>query len=485
MLDSKMLLICTDPSLIKTVQRVTSSINNLHLGVISEIDAACSHLEDPELGLFIVHITHESNISEVTRLLRSIAATGLPIPLLILSDHYQADQALSLLRLGAVDYLSRPLDLRRLAYLVDVLTVRARCVGVGGRHSSDALPEPTPVQTLGEQEPFLYYPYADMGRMMDQVRTVAPQDTTVLLSGETGTGKTHLARLIHELSPRSDQPFLVINCGALSSGLIESEMFGHVKGAFTGADRDRVGKFSEVARGTLLLDEIDALPLALQAKLLRAVEERIFEPVGSNKSQTIRARLIAASNRSLDQEAAEGRFRSDLYYRLNVVGFTLPPLRHRPWTIAPLANQYIGEFSARNGRDVRGMTAEVLRLLEAYAWPGNVRELRNVIERAVALCPAPEIQADDLPAAIRPQSGNPTATATPQAAEPSTHSPELSRPPGNRSTLTATKEEAEIARITEALEKHGNNRLRAAAELGISRMTLYKKLRKYNLFGMG
>src|SRR5207253_1550974 len=169
-----------------------------------------------------------------------------------------------------------------------------------------------------------------------------------------------------ELSPRRIEPFLVINCGALAADLIESEMFGHVKGAFTGAERARAGKFAAAGRGTLLLDEIDALPLNLQAKLLRAVEERIFEPVGSNRSQPMRARLIAASNRALDQEAAHGRFRSDLYYRLNVVGFTLPPLRHRPWTIAPIANQYIAEFSARNGREVRGLTREVLRVLEAY-----------------------------------------------------------------------------------------------------------------------
>jgi DNA-binding NtrC family response regulator len=311
-----------------------------------------------------------------------------------------------------------------------------------------------------------------MGRMMDQVRTVAPQETTVLLTGETGTGKTHLARLIHELSPRRELPFLVVNCGALSSGLIESEMFGHVRGAFTGADRDRAGKFQEVGTGTLLLDEIDALPLALQAKLLRAVEERVFEPVGSNKSQPMKARLIAASNRALDQEAASGRFRSDLYYRLNVVGFTLPPLRHRRWTIGPLANHYVEEFSGKNGRPVRTLSSEVVRVLEGFAWPGNVRELRNVIERAVALCPSPEIQLDDLPAIIRPAEPSPevsmAARATPTAAP---------------ATLARTTEEAEIARITEVLVKHGNNRLRAALELGISRMTLYKKLHKYGLMG--
>jgi transcriptional regulator with PAS, ATPase and Fis domain len=331
----------------------------------------------------------------------------------------------------------------------------------------------SPVQSLGQRDPFLYLPFADMGRLMEQLRVVAPQDSTVLLCGETGTGKTHLARLIHELSPRADQPFLVINCGALSANLIESEMFGHVRGAFTGADRDRVGKFCDVGRGTLLLDDIDGLPVALQAKLLRVVEERVFEPVGSNKSQPMRARLIAASNRQLDREAAEGRFRLDLYYRLNVVGFTVPPLRQRPWMVGPMAQQYLAEFSERHNRGVCAISPEALRALGTYAWPGNVRELRNVIERAVSLSPGPEIDLSDLPGSIlnRPEG---------QMAHSSLRRP---REVNGAWTLARTAEEAEIARITEVLVKHENNRARAASELGISRMTLYKKLHKYGLMG--
>jgi DNA-binding NtrC family response regulator len=485
MLVSKTLLITSDSSIAQTVQSLISSINNLRLEVLAGINEVESRLESSEVGIILVHLSHTSDAGMVTGLLRTIASARRPVPLLVLSDEYHAEQALALLRLGAVDYLSRPLDMRRLSYLLDVLTVRARFMGLTARPSAEAPRESPPIQSLGEGVPFLYYPYADMGRMMDQVRTVAPQDTTVLLSGETGTGKTHMARLIHELSPRREAPFLVINCGALSGELIESEMFGHVRGSFTGADRDRVGKFSEVGRGTLLLDEIDAIPIHLQAKLLRAVEERVFEPVGSNRSQTVRARLIAASNKSLDQEAAAGRFRSDLYYRLNVVGFTIPPLRHRPSIIAPLANQYIGEFSSRNGRDVRGLSAETLRILESYSWPGNVRELRNVVERAVALCPGPEIELDDLPIALRSHASVSQSTETSQFTEPDDTFLDAARSARLPSTLIATKEEAEMTRISQALEKHGNNRLRAAAELGISRMTLYKKLRKYNLFGSG
>jgi DNA-binding NtrC family response regulator len=323
-------------------------------------------------------------------------------------------------------------------------------------------------------EPFLYACSGEMDALMSQVRRVAPRDTTVLLGGETGTGKTRLARLIHELSPRAAEPFLVINCGALSSSLIESEMFGHVRGAFTGADRDRTGKFAEVGRGTLFLDDIDCLPPALQVKLLRTVEERVFEPVGSNRPLSLQARLITASNRALDQEVAAGRFRADLYYRLNVVSFALPPLRDRPGVIPELSRTFAEEFARRDGYPAPDLSPEALDALTSYGWPGNVRELRNAIERAVALCGGSELHAADLPTAVRS-----TAVAT---AEPAPRPrAEAATSPGPATTLARSKEDAEATRIVQALDQHGNNRLRAAAELGISRMTLYKKLRKYNL----
>src|SRR5262249_5978903 len=234
------------------------------------------------------------------------------------------------------------------------------------------------------------------------------------------------------------------------------------------------GKFAAAGRGTLLLDEVNSLPLPLQSKLLRAVDERVFEPVGSNKPQPLRARLIAVSNKPLEQEVAAGRFRSDLYYRLNVVGFYLPPLRDRRSAVAPLASKFVAEFAGRNRPDVQGIAPEALQALEAYHWPGNVRELRNVIERAVALCPGPEIVLRDLPEVVRLSEG-PLAAAT---CPPRLSAPSAARPV----TLAQTKEETEILRITDALQKHHNNRLRAASELGISRMALYKKLHKYGLF---
>jgi DNA-binding NtrC family response regulator len=265
-----------------------------------------------------------------------------------------------------------------------------------------------------------------------------------------------------------------VECGSLSPTLIESEMFGHVKGAFTGADRERLGKFAAAGRGTLLLDEINSLPLPLQSKLLRAVEDRVFEPVGSNKGQPLHARIIAVSNAQLEQEINAGRFRADLYFRLNVVGFYMPPLRSRRSSITPLCQKFVGEFAACNRPDVTGITREALIALQEYDWPGNVRELRNVVERAVALCPGPMIQLSDLPEAIRsPIEGSDRLHAMMPQEEV----------PGNfaRMTLAESKEVAEIQRIKEALAKHKNNRLRTADELGISRMGLYKKLHKYGL----
>jgi two-component system response regulator HydG len=423
-------------------------------------------LQDDEIALILIHLLPPADPEEVISLLRVIATTKRAIATLAVGEQHHPTQALDLLRAGVADYLSRPLDLGRLAYLIDALTARARYPGL------QATPRTKAAASEGPTEPIFYTRCAAMGQLMEQVRLVAPQDTTLLLGGETGTGKTRLARLIHELSSRRADPFLVINCGALATNLIESEMFGHVKGAFTGADRDRSGKFADVRGGTLVLDEIDALPLASQAKLLRALEERVFEPVGSNKSQPVRARLIAASNRPLDKEIEAGRFRSDLYYRLNVVQFYLPPLRERRSEITHLATTVVAELAGRNGRPVQSIAEEALHALQAYDWPGNIRELRNVVERAVALCPRNEIQLADLPEGIH-------------RASPGTairHSGPL-QGSASAASLGQVRREAEAARIAEALERHGNNRLRAAADLGISRMTLYQKLHKYGLIG--
>jgi two-component system response regulator HydG len=340
----------------------------------------------------------------------------------------------------------------------------------GAADSSASSAEARLTETLYELMP-------EMAELRDQVKRIVPQDVSLLLTGETGTGKTRLARLIHDLSPRRDEPFLIVDCGSLANNLIESEIFGHVRGAFTGADRQRSGKFAAAGRGTLVLDEINSLPLSLQSKLLRAVDERVFEAVGSNKPEALEARLIAITNTSLEAEVVAGRFRADLYYRINVVGFYLQPLHTRPGAIARLARKFLFEFADRNRPDVTGLAVEALTALEQYSWPGNVRELRNVMERAVALCHGPNVQVADLPETVR--FGSAVGPAVGSAFGAGRFEPPPQAPAPTPWQASVDRDKNEIARIRFALEKHNNNRLRAAAELGISRMGLYKKLRKY------
>jgi DNA-binding NtrC family response regulator len=470
MRDCTALLMTTAPSLIEAVEQARDPIPCLRLEVCGELAGILDRQLWDDVALVLVHLTGADGETDIRRFIGAVAACNPSCSIVVVAERYQDDQAVAVLRAGATDYLKLPLGHSRLTYLLDTLTLRARV----GLRQNGAGPEAE--RGANRQDPFHFVLAPEMAELMEQILRVGPQDTTLLFTGETGTGKTRLARLVHELSPRRDEPFLVIDCGALSPSLIESEMFGHVKGAFTGADRHRLGKFAAAGRGTLLLDEINSLPRELQGKLLRAVDEHVFEPVGANEPVPLQARLIAASNSPLDREVAEGRFRTDLYYRLNVVGFYLPPLRERPEAIVPLANKFVAELAARNGRPIHRIAPEALRALRAYNWPGNIRELRNVLERAVALCPGTEIQLPDLPGVLSPVR-QPPARAGVRSTLP--FLPARTGQP----TLATAKEEAEIVRITAALERHGNNRLRAAAELGISRMALYKKLHKYGMMG--
>jgi DNA-binding NtrC family response regulator len=305
-----------------------------------------------------------------------------------------------------------------------------------------------------------------MREVLEMVQQVAPARTTVLLQGESGTGKELIAKVIHQLSPRSRQPMVTVHCAALSPTLLESELFGHEKGAFTGAHERRVGRFEQAQGGTLFLDEIGEIDATVQIKLLRFLGERTFERVGSNKTLTADVRLIAATNKNLEELVAAGTFREDLYFRLKVVPIVLPSLQDRKEDIPLLAQTFTNEFAKENEKPVKGFTSDAMDLLLAYRWPGNVRELRSAIERAVVLCRGDRIGSRDLPPSVRelrPPGGAGRAMAGPQVPLPS------------------TVKEAEKELIIRALKETDGNRTLAAKKLGMSRRTLHRKLHTYNL----
>ncbi|MFO0944972.1 MAG: sigma-54 dependent transcriptional regulator [Planctomycetota bacterium] len=304
--------------------------------------------------------------------------------------------------------------------------------------------------------------------MLEDVRMVANHDVTVLLVGETGSGKTTLAKLFHELSPRHQSNFIHVACGALPPSLIESELFGHERGAFTGADRDKIGKFEAAGDGTLLLDEIDALDLEQQVKLLRVIELREFEPVGSNETRTVRARVIVASNVCLETLVANNRFRKDLYYRLNVLKFNLPPLRERILDVVPMAFSFVRHAAEKCSVKIARVKPDFVDAIKSYHWPGNLRELSNCMERAVVLCRNGTLSASCLPAAIS------------QGARPSSSLREDVVVQPNQS-LPHKVAESERIIIEEVLRKHNYRRGPAAEELGVSRVTLYNKMKKYGI----
>jgi DNA-binding NtrC family response regulator len=298
--------------------------------------------------------------------------------------------------------------------------------------------------------------------LLEPLALAAAHDVTVLVTGETGTGKTHVARYIHEHSKRRSERLLVVPCGALSPALVDTEFFGHVKGAFTGADQAKIGKFEAAGAGTLLLDEIDTLGLEQQAKLLRVIETGEFEPVGSNETRRCQARVIAASNIDLAQAVQAGRFRQDLYYRLNVLSLYLPPLRERVQDIAALARGMALRFSTKFRKPLFRITPEAQAVLEEFAWPGNIRQLENVVQQAVLLSDGLELQPHHVLPMLR--------TANP--------------PPTCAGGLFDKFRQQERTAIEQALIDCGQCRSRAARSLGISRATLYNKLKKYDLLRM-
>jgi two-component system, NtrC family, response regulator HydG len=383
--------------------------------------------------------------------LSEIRPRGLPITTIVISGEGDIPDAVQAIKLGAYDYLRKPVDPPRLRQTLNNLSehlavseenqrLRLRLMGVG---------ELGPI--IGQSQA--------MRRVMALVEQAAPSSASVIIQGDSGTGKEIVARTIHESSPRRNGPYVAINCAALPEGLLESELFGHERGAFTGADQRRAGCFELANGGTLLLDEITEMKIDLQAKLLRVIEEQKLRRLGGTSEITLDVRVLAASNRNLEEALRDAALREDLYYRLNVFTIELPPLRDHPEDIPDLAEHFIREFSEADAKAVKGVDTDALEVLRNYRWPGNVRQLRNVIQRALIVSHGPLIVADDLPPEVRRLSGN-TAGAF-----------ELS--------LGSSLDDLEREFIRRTLEFTSGNKARAAELLGISLKTLYNRLERY------
>jgi DNA-binding NtrC family response regulator len=388
-------------------------------------------------------------------LLRQVRADHGDLPFLLVTAYADVRDAVQALKLGAVDYLAKPIDLDELVAAVQ------DALGVAAGPSSWEVPAEV-LEGMVAESPAWRLAVRDAWR-------VASSDATVLLTGESGTGKEVLANLIHRASNRNQGPLVAVNCGAIPADLLSSELFGHEKGAFTGAAARRLGRFSEAASGTLLLDEIGELPLDLQPALLRALETRKVSPVGSDREHEVDLRLVAATNCDLETAVAEGKFRQDLYYRLNVVAIEIPPLRQRPDDVLPLARHFLKQSGFADKR----ISPATGRLLAAHQWPGNVRELGNAMERAALMSRTEIILPEHLPPAVR--------AARVAEAKLETESAAGAMPPEPADQPVKTLAEKEVDHIRQVLEQTGGNRTHAAKLLGITRRGLIYKLKRLGL----
>jgi DNA-binding NtrC family response regulator len=363
----------------------------------------------------------------------------------VLTAYGSIEAAVEAMRHGAQDFLVKPIRIEALLHRIETVTLHQSVVAES-RYLRGVLEVDVPPTGLVGKS-------SAIEEVRHLIARVAPTDSTVLIVGETGSGKELVARAVHRGSPRRELPFVAINCGSIPETLLESELFGHVRGSFTGADRDKRGLFEVAGRGTIFLDEIGEMPLSLQPKILRALEAREILRVGSTVPVKISARMIAATHRDLPQMIEGGAFRADLYYRLNVVEIAVPPLRQRPEDVLPIAEHLLGRLCRRMNRAVPALNHEAASALQRYRWPGNVRELANILERALILSDAPSITPGDLPGIVTSTQSLCVATE-----------------------LKAARQEWERDFIRRVLARCGGDKRRAAEELGIDLATLYRKL---------
>src|SRR6185295_5222281 len=389
-------------------------------------------------------------------LLAELRGAGFGPPVIVISGHGTVDAAVQAIRLGAYDFLEKPLALSRVVVTVQNALERGR-LERELRRLADRLDRAEPL--LGEGPA--------MRRLKAELRTAAAAESRILILGENGTGKELVAREIHRLSGRAQKPFVEVNCAAIPEDLIESELFGHVKGAFTGAANSRPGRFEQADGGTLFLDEIADMSLKTQAKVLRALQEQRFERVGGGAPIQVDVRVLAATNKDLEKEIRDGRFREDLYFRLAVIPLRVPPLRERREDVPLLVEHFVAFFARELGRQPKAVERTAMERLRAYAWPGNVRELRNLVERWMIMTPGEAIRENDLPAAVR--------------GDGSAADPARSVWAADYGSLRDARDAFERFFIEKTLAEQDGNVSRTARALGLERSHLYRKMRAYGI----
>lgn len=387
--------------------------------------------------------------------IKRVQALENPPACIMLTAYGSIETAVDAMKAGAYDFLTKPVNLDSLDLLLD-RCLESRNLKRENKQLKQALASKYAFEKLiGKSE--------KMQEVLDTLEQIAPARSTVLLTGESGTGKELAAKALHQLSPRVDKPFVAVHCAALSTNLLEAELFGHEKGAFTGASERRIGRFEAADGGTIFLDEIGEIDPSVQVTLLRILETRTFERVGGNQPIQVDVRLVAATNRDLKEMVEEGDFREDLYYRLDVLQVVMPPLRERRDDIPLLIKHFLDQFTTENNKELSGLTSEALNTMVAYDWPGNVRELRNSVERMVVMARSASITLKDVPTHIR------------QQADQSKNADQRARP----ESLDIEANEKSL--IIQALDDCDGNRSAAARKLGISRRTLHRKINQYEL----
>ena len=403
------------------------------------------------------------------------------VPVIMITAYGSVGQAVEAIKAGAFDYIEKPFEQEQIRAIVDKAVKQAIANQEAPRANLYPLGPDAPI---GKGRYGLVGDSPEMHAIFEVIAKVADTPSTVLITGESGTGKELVAKALHENSSRRGEPFIKINCAAIPKTLMESELFGYEKGAFTGATSSKPGRFELADSGTLFLDEIGEIPVEMQVKLLRAIQESEFERVGGLKTIKVDVRLITATNRDLEHEIQRGNFREDLYYRLNVVPLQIPPLRRRKGDIPPLVRHVIKKFNERLRKNVTGISDDALDALGAHPWPGNIRELENVLERTILFCKGEVIQRVDLPEelAVAPAGSNGAATGdAPDLDAPDAASAELSGDTSLKDIVRAETSRVERELIVKALEETGGNVTQAAKLLKISRKSLQMKMKEFGL----